>query len=126
VEVIAEVRAVRVHSVFSRSTEVSYRRVGTVDGQVRLQCAGRSVPDPQRQLPAGAQASHCAVIIVHPDFAVTVKNRGRPPKPWRWEIYRAGRGSPIKTSEVYFQTMTEANRAGKQALSILLSAYPAD
>jgi hypothetical protein len=65
-------------------------------------------------------------MIEHPDFAVTVKNRGRPPKPWKWEIYRAGRGSAIKISAVYFETMTEASRSGKQALSILLSEYPAD
>lgn len=65
-------------------------------------------------------------MIEHADFAVTVKNRGRPPRPWRWEIYRAGRTSAILTSEVYFETMTEASRAGKQALSILLSEYPAD
>ena len=65
-------------------------------------------------------------MIEHEDFAVTVKNRGRPPKPWRWEIYRAGRASAIRTSEIYFGTMSEATRAGKQALSILLSEYPAD
>jgi hypothetical protein len=65
-------------------------------------------------------------MIEHADFTVTVKNRGRPPKPWRWEIYRAGRTSAIQTSEVYFETMTEASRAGKKALSIFLSEYPAD
>jgi hypothetical protein len=63
-------------------------------------------------------------MIKHPDFAVTVKNRGRPPKPWKWEIYRAGRASAIQTSNVYFETMTEASRAGQQALSILLSEHP--
>ena len=59
----------------------------------------------------------------HPDFSVVVKNRGRPPRPWRWEIYRAGRKSAIKQAEVYFSTITEANRAGKKALSIFLSEY---
>lgn len=65
-------------------------------------------------------------MIEHADFAVTVKNRGRLPKPWRWEIYRAGRASAVHISEVYFETMTEASRAGRQALSTLLSEYPAD
>ena len=59
----------------------------------------------------------------HPDFSVVVKNRGRTPSPWKWEIYRAGRNSPVKHSEVYFSTVTEANRAGRKALSSLLSEY---
>lgn len=60
------------------------------------------------------------------DFSVVVKNRAPPPKPWRWEIYRAGRTSAIGHSEVFFESMTEANRAGKRALSLLLSEYPGD
>lgn len=60
-------------------------------------------------------------MMEHADFSVVVKNRARPPKPWRWEIYRAGRTSPIEHSEVYFESMTEANRAGKAALKLLLS-----
>ena len=59
----------------------------------------------------------------HLDFSVVVKNRGRPPSPWRWEIYRAGRSSPIEHSTVYFDSMTEASRAGKMALSLMLSEY---
>ena len=39
------------------------------------------------------------------DYSVVVKNRARPPKAWRWEIYRAERSSPIKRSLVYFDTM---------------------
>ena len=62
-------------------------------------------------------------LIEHSDFSVVVKNRAPPPKPWRWEIYRAGRSSPIEHSEVYFESMTEANRAGKAALGLLLSEY---
>ena len=57
----------------------------------------------------------------HPDFSVAVKNRGRLPTPWKWEIYRAGRNSPVKQSEVYFSTVSEANRAGRKALSLFLS-----
>ena len=62
-------------------------------------------------------------MIEHTDFSVVVKNRARPPKPWRWEIYRAGRTSPIDHSEIYFESMTEANRAGKAALKLMLSEY---
>ena len=59
----------------------------------------------------------------HPDFSVVVKNRGRLPSPWKWEIYRAGRNSPVKQSEVYFTTVGEANRAGRKALTLFLSEY---
>ncbi len=57
------------------------------------------------------------------DFSVVVKNRANPPKPWRWEIHRAGRKSPITTSAEYFATVTEANQAGKKALMLFLSEH---
>ena len=63
-------------------------------------------------------------MIDHEDFSVVVKNRASPPKPWRWEIYRAGRTSPIEHSEVFFEFVAEATRAGKVALQSLLSDYP--
>jgi hypothetical protein len=53
------------------------------------------------------------------DYSVVVKHRAPPPKSWRWEIYRAGRPSAIEHSAVYFQTMTSANKAGKEALKQL-------
>jgi hypothetical protein len=53
------------------------------------------------------------------DYSVVVKNRAPPPGSWKWEIYRAGRSSPIKQSSVYFHTMVTANRAGKEALKQL-------
>jgi len=59
----------------------------------------------------------------HPDFSVVVKSRGRLPSPWRWEIYRSGRKSPIKQSEVYFSSAAEATRSGKRALSLFLSEF---
>jgi hypothetical protein len=62
-------------------------------------------------------------MIDHPDFSVVVKRRGPPSKPWRWEIYRAGRNSAIRWSEIFFATVTEANRAGKAALNVLLSEH---
>ena len=55
------------------------------------------------------------------DYSVVVKHKAKPPNPWRWEIYCAGRKSPIVQSTVYFSTMTAANRAGKEALAQFLS-----
>jgi hypothetical protein len=63
-------------------------------------------------------------MINHPDFSVVVNNRALPPKSWRWEIYRAGRTSPIEHSKDFFESVTEADRAGKVALRLLLSEYP--
>jgi hypothetical protein len=54
------------------------------------------------------------------DYSVVVKHRAAPPKSWKWEIYRAGRQSPIEQSSVYFETMTMASKAGKEALKQLL------
>jgi hypothetical protein len=73
---------------------------------------------------------HCVLMslpmIDQEDFSVVVKNRASPPKPWRWEIYRAGRTSPIEHSEVFYESVAAANRAGKVALRSLLSDYPDD
>ena len=54
------------------------------------------------------------------DYSVVVKNRARMPKPWRWEIYRAGRVSPVAHSEGYFESRRTADLEGKQALEQLL------
>jgi hypothetical protein len=59
----------------------------------------------------------------HPDFSVVVKSGGQPLSPCKWEIYRAGRKSPIKQSEVYFSSAAEATRSGKRALSLFLSEF---
>jgi hypothetical protein len=53
------------------------------------------------------------------DYSVVVKLRAPPPKSWKWEIYCAGRSSPIQASG-YFDTMTAASNAGKLALKRLL------
>jgi hypothetical protein len=55
------------------------------------------------------------------DYSVVVKNRGNLLKPWRWEIHRAGRISPVDQSSVYFETMTMAHRAGKEAFKLFLA-----
>jgi hypothetical protein len=54
------------------------------------------------------------------DYSVVVKIRGTPPISWRWQIYRAGRSSPIAQSPIFFRTMVAANKAGKAALKQLL------
>ena len=53
------------------------------------------------------------------DFSVVVKSKGQPPKPWKWEIYRAGRSSAVEQSVIFFPTATAAHKAGKEALSRL-------
>jgi len=59
------------------------------------------------------------------DYSVVVKLRGIPPKPWRWEIYRAGRWGPIQSSPAFFETMAEAAKEGKKALARLLAQQAA-
>ena len=50
------------------------------------------------------------------DYSLAIKNRGRPPKSWRWEIYAAGKSKPVRQSD-FFETMSEATRTGKAALA---------
>ena len=50
------------------------------------------------------------------DYRLAIKNWGKPPKPWRWEIFVAGKNKPVLMSE-FFETMSEATRAGKAALT---------
>jgi len=65
------------------------------------------------------------ILFDQTDFSVVVKNRAPPPKPWRWEIYRAGRKSPIECSSVLYETVEAANRAGTEALKQILTEFPA-
>ena len=58
------------------------------------------------------------------DYTLAIKNRGRPPKPWRWEIYVAGKSKPVQQSE-FFETMSDATRAGKVALAELRATQAA-
>jgi len=55
------------------------------------------------------------------DYSVVVKLRGNPPKPWKWEIYRAGRWGPLENSPVFFETMAAAAKDGKKALARVLA-----
>jgi hypothetical protein len=52
------------------------------------------------------------------DYSLAIKNKGRPPKPWRWEIYTAGKSKAVWQS-CFFATMSEATRTGKAALAEL-------
>jgi hypothetical protein len=51
------------------------------------------------------------------DFSVVIKSRARLPKPWRWEIYRAGRSSAVAHSVELFATVSAAKKAGERALA---------
>jgi hypothetical protein len=55
------------------------------------------------------------------NYSVVVKNRGSPPNAWRWEIYRAGRSSPIGQSPIFSRTVVAANKPGKTAPKQLLA-----
>jgi hypothetical protein len=57
------------------------------------------------------------------DFSMVVKSRGKAPRPWRWEIYRAGRASAVEQSLTFFPTMAAATKAGKEALKQLTDKH---
>jgi len=59
------------------------------------------------------------------DYSFAVKRRGNPPKPWRWEIYCAGKAVPIERSPAFFESMAEAAKEGKKALAHLLAKQAA-
>jgi hypothetical protein len=55
------------------------------------------------------------------DYSVVVKLRADPPRPWRWEIYCAGKRWPIEQSSTLFESRGAAQAAGKQALAQLIT-----
>jgi hypothetical protein len=55
------------------------------------------------------------------DYSVVVKRRDPGEKPWRWEIWVAGKSRHIERSEQPFATMSEATREGKAALKTFLA-----
>jgi hypothetical protein len=59
------------------------------------------------------------------DYSIVVKLRGIQPKPWRWEIYRAGRSGPVQSSPGFFGSMAAAAKEGKKALASLLAKQAA-
>ena len=58
------------------------------------------------------------------EYTLAIKNRGRPPKSWRWEIYAAGKSKAVQQSE-FFATMAEATRAGKLVLAKIRASQAA-
>jgi hypothetical protein len=54
------------------------------------------------------------------DFHLTVKSREGTDKPWRWEIWAAGKAKAVAQSEHQFATMSQAKKEGKAALKALL------
>jgi hypothetical protein len=50
------------------------------------------------------------------DYSFVVKRRGNPEKPWCWEIYCAGKSTPVRRSPDCFDSMAEAAKEGKTAL----------
>ena len=83
---------------------------------LRGSCNGETRKTRDANLSARAMKSD----LERTDYSVVVKNRARMPKPWRWEIYRAGRISPIAHSETYFESRSTANLEGKVALEEML------
>jgi hypothetical protein len=59
------------------------------------------------------------------DYSFVVKRRGSPAKPWRREIYCAGRSGPLERSPDFFGSMAEAAKEGKKALGRLLARQAA-
>jgi len=57
------------------------------------------------------------------DFSVVIKSRGKPPNPWRWEIYRAGHSRAVEHSSEFFATVSAAKKAGERALSELFEKH---
>ena len=53
------------------------------------------------------------------DYSLAVKRRGRPAKPWRWEIYRPCKTVPVERSSIFFESMAEAAKEGKKSLARL-------
>jgi hypothetical protein len=58
------------------------------------------------------------------DYSVLVKQRARPPNPWRWEIYRAGKLSPIGQSPIFFRTMAAAKQSRKNGTQAAIGQAP--
>jgi hypothetical protein len=57
------------------------------------------------------------------DFSVVIKSRGKPPNPWKWEIYRAGHSRAVTQSTELFSTVSAAKKAGNRALAELFEKH---
>lgn len=61
------------------------------------------------------------IKIMPADYSVVVKRRDPGAKPWRWEIWVAGKSRHIERSEQPFASMSEATREGRAALKTFLA-----
>ena len=61
------------------------------------------------------------IKITPADYSVVVKRRDPGEKPWRGEIWVAGKSRHIERSEQPFATMSEATREGKAAFKTFLA-----
>jgi hypothetical protein len=57
------------------------------------------------------------------DYHLAVKLNGSSPGGWRWQIHCAGRSGAIEKSKTYFESMSAATKAGKEALNLLLNRF---
>ena len=84
---------------------------------LRQACSDISASHPEL-IPPGIDVRANVEKHAERDYTLAIKNKGRPSKPWRWEIYTAGKSKPVQQSE-FFETMSEATRTGKAALAEL-------
>ena len=61
------------------------------------------------------------IKITPADYSVVVKRRDPGEKPWRWEIWVAGKSRPIERADQPFATMSEATRECKAAFKTFLA-----
>jgi hypothetical protein len=52
-------------------------------------------------------------------YRVEVKHRGKPPRPYRWEIYRDGKSLAVKKALLLYVSRRSAIAAGERALARL-------
>jgi hypothetical protein len=55
---------------------------------------------------------------------MVVKNRAPPPGSWKWQIYRAGRSSPVKQSSVYFSHHGDRQSGRKRGAQAAIGQAP--
>ena len=83
----------------------------------------KSPAGPNRALAFRRDRAHMCVMLKDfdpTDYSIVVKSRAPLPRPWRWEIYCAGKRQPIQRSDVFFESREKASATGKEALARLL------
>ena len=72
--------------------------VNAVQLDIKLQLPKATTPP----LPRASVTTMDKLHFDRTDYSVVVKNMAPLPNSWKWEIYRAGRSSPIKQSSSIF------------------------